>query len=1234
MTLFDVFNMWLLFLYIGQTSGISYNQPKFCANATWNSTAITFATNATVGANPYVIFVNTNNTVYVADRTNNRVQVWLNGSTTPTRTISGNLVLPYSVFGADNGDIYVDNGYSNYEVDKWTLNSTSSVAVMYMCGACYSLFIDISNTLYCTMYDSHKVISQSLSTRLPIWNTVAGTGTYGSTSITLYYPHGIFVDSNLNLYVADMYNSRIQKFASGQINGTTVPTGTITLSYPTGVNLDADGYLFIVDNHNHRIIGSGPNGFRCIAACSGAYGSTATTLYYPSTLSFDSYGNIFITDTANNRIQKFLLITNGCNGTTTMTNASINSTQSVPLLTSTYGTSFTTASSSTGLSYNRPTFSTYATWSANGVTVFDSGSGTFIYGIFIDTNNTLYISEWSQSIILVFLEGSTIPIRNMSGGLYSPYTIFVTVIGDVYVDNGYSNSQVDKWTVNSTIGVSVMNVKAACWGLFVDIYNNIYCSVSIYHQVVTKSLNSNSNMWIVAAGIDCAGSTSNALYYPRGIYVDTDLSLYVADYSNNRIQLFLLNQLNAITVVGTGASSTIDLYGPSGVTLDANGYLFITDTLNNRIIGSGPNGFRCLVGCTEVLNSGSNQLYYPTALSFDTHGNMFIADDWNHRVQKFYLTTNVYSTTINQPNFCPSTTWYTDAITFANSSTAGTYVYGVFVSIYNTVYIANQQTNQILVYFEGSINPDRILSGSLNTPYDLFATPLGDIYVDNGLKNNSRVDKFSLNSNISNSVMSVPYACYGIFVDISNTLYCSTFSSHRVVKKWLNDNVLTSTIVAGNGTAGSTATMLNAPVGIFVDAQINLYVADSLNNRVQVFAVGQFTGTTVAGASAPGTITLNNPYGITLDGNGYLFIVDTFNSRIIGAGPYGFRCLFGCTTIPGSTSSQLYYPATLRFDSYGNLYVVDRGNSRVQKFILASNSCSLSYNQPTFCSSASWSANAVTLVSSSIVGLLPYGIFINGINTVYVPNRVSNTILTWPQWSTTYTSNSYSNLSNPYSLFMSMTGDIYIDNGYSYGRVDKYIFNTSNRVTVMNVNGSCFGLFIDINNNLYCSLKNLHQVVKLLLNNGTTIPTIAAGNGSAGSLSNMLNFPQGMYVDSNLNLYIADSANNRIQFVQTGQFNGVAIVGNGSSANIILNYPTGIVLDANGYLFIVDSYNHRIIGSSYYGFRCIVGCSGGGSSASQLSFPQSMAFDSYGNIYVTDRNNSRVQQFALQTNNC
>ncbi|CAF4269728.1 unnamed protein product, partial [Adineta steineri] len=312
------------------------------------------------------------------------------------------------------------------------------------------------------------------------WNTVAGTGTAGATSTTLNLPCDIFVDNNLNLYVADTANNRIQKFASGQINGTTVPTGTITLSKPTGVILDVDGYLFIVDQGNYRLIGSGPYGYRCIAACSGSYGSSSTQLNGPYSIRFDSYGNIFISDLFNNRIQKFFLVTNGCNvttSTTTMSNGtSMNSTQSVPLLTSTYGTNSTTVSSSPSLSYNLPKFSAYATWSSNGVTLFNTST--------IGTNP------------YVWLENSTIPIRNISGGLSSPYAMFVTVNGDVYVDNGNVNSQVDKWAANTTAGISVMTVKAACWGLFVDIYNNIYCSQYTIHQVVTKSLNSNSNMWI------------------------------------------------------------------------------------------------------------------------------------------------------------------------------------------------------------------------------------------------------------------------------------------------------------------------------------------------------------------------------------------------------------------------------------------------------------------------------------------------------------------------------------------------------------------------------------------------------------------------------------------------------------------------------------------------------------------------------------------------------------------
>ncbi|CAF4235292.1 unnamed protein product, partial [Adineta steineri] len=393
----------------------------------------------------------------------------------------------------------------------------------------------------------HQVVSKSLDTRLNVWSIVAGTGTAGSTSVTLNYPYGIFVDINLNLYVADTYNNRIQKFASGQLNGTTIATGAIVLAGPTSVIFDADGYIFITDCFNQRLIGSGPNGFRCIAACSGSAGSSSSQLFYPHTMSFDSYGDIFVVDQSNNRVQKFLLLPNSCNGTTPVTTmatvTSMNNTQSVSLT--------TTVSYSNPISYNMPKFTAYTSWSSNGITFANTTViGTYPYGVFVDNNNTVYVCEFSLNRVQAWPEGSSNPTRTISGSLNLPYTVFVTRNGDIYVDNGYANNRVDKWTLNATNSTVAMNVKYICAGLFVDINNNLYCSPVNYHQVNMKSLNSNSNMWIIAAGTGCAGATSNTLHDPRGIFVDTDLNLYVAWFTNDRVQKFLSKQASGITIAG------------------------------------------------------------------------------------------------------------------------------------------------------------------------------------------------------------------------------------------------------------------------------------------------------------------------------------------------------------------------------------------------------------------------------------------------------------------------------------------------------------------------------------------------------------------------------------------------------------------------------------------------------------------------------------------------------------
>ncbi|CAF1393808.1 unnamed protein product [Adineta steineri] len=143
------------------------------------------------------------------------------------------------------------------------------------------------------------------------------------------------------------------------------------------------------------------------------------------------------------------------------------------------------------------------------------------------------------------------------------------------------------------------------------------------------------NSSCTAAGIGIEGSASNQLDSPRGIFVDVNLDLYVADCQNHRVQLFQSGELNGITVAGSKSlNPTIELRCPSGILLDAEKYLFIVDQGDSRIVGSGLSGFGCLVGC-DGEGSKSNQLSSPISLSFDHSGNMFVTDQSNHRIQKF-----------------------------------------------------------------------------------------------------------------------------------------------------------------------------------------------------------------------------------------------------------------------------------------------------------------------------------------------------------------------------------------------------------------------------------------------------------------------------------------------------------------------------------------------------------------------------------------------------------------------
>ncbi|CAF1364624.1 unnamed protein product [Adineta steineri] len=537
---------------------------------------------------------------------------------------------------------------------------------------------------------------------------------------------------------------------------------------------------------------------------------------------------------------------------------------------------------------------------------------------------------------------------------------------------------------------------------------------------------------------------------------------------------------------------------------------------------------------------------------------------------------------------------------------------------------------------EESVNPAKFIHGNFTEPWSLFVTSNDDIYIDDGTENR-RVQKWIAETNNFISVMNVNSVCFGLFVDNNDTLYCSMHNHHQVVKRSINDAVMTSNrVAAGTGIPGSDPNQLSVPRGIFVDINLDLYVADCENDRVQLFQSGESNGITMVGSgSVNPTIALFCPSGIILDAEKNLFMVDNINHRIVGSDVNGFRCLVGCYGV-GSQSNQLNYPFSFSFDRSGNMFVTDRANGRIQKFLLMKGSFALSFNQPKFCPTATWNSNGITFANQSIVGNYPTALFVSTNNTIYSTNQVNNTIVIWQEESANPTKILFGNFTKLSSVFVTSNGDIYIDDSRENGRVQKWIAETSTFVTVMNVQPLCWGLFVDINDTLYCSMPDRDQVVKRSINDAVmTSNRVAAGTGIPGSDPNQLRRPHGIFVDINFDLSVADCENDRVQLFQSGESKGITVAGKTSlKPTIELNCPSGIILDAEKYLFIVDKGNHRIVGSGLNGFRCLVGCYGMGSQSNQLNSPFSLSFDRYGNIFITDTDNHRIQKFKYLKKYC
>jgi sugar lactone lactonase YvrE len=190
---------------------------------------------------------------------------------------------------------------------------------------------------------------------------------------------------------------------------------------------------------------------------------------------------------------------------------------------------------------------------------------------------------------------------------------------------------------------------------------------------------------------------------------------------------------------------------------------------------------------------------------------------------------------------------------------------------------------------------------------------------------------------------------FGIAVDSRGNVYIADSYDQRIRK--VNPSG-TITTFAGNGIRGSggeggsaTAAQLDSPNGVAVDANGNVFIADTGNERIRkVDSSGIITtvaGTGIAGFSGDGgsatLAQLSTPLGVAVDGNGDIFITDADYQRIRKVTPAGIISTFAGGYPSGlgdggpATSAHLQLPVAVAVDTVGGkIYIADSADNRIR----------------------------------------------------------------------------------------------------------------------------------------------------------------------------------------------------------------------------------------------------------------------------------------------------------------
>ena len=294
-------------------------------NARWQQKGLTVAGGNGQGnginqlSRPCGLYVDDDQTVYVADHDNRRIVEWKSGATTGQVVAGGHkqqgsgthqLSDPYDVIVDKKTDSLIICDRSNARVVRWPRRNGTSGETIISNIACVGLTMDENGSLYVSDVGEHEVRryrrGESQGT------VVAGGNGDGNRLDQLSGPQYVFVDRDHSVYVSEWGNDRVMKWMEGAKQGIVVAGGQgkgnslKQLSSPGGVVVDRLGTVYVADGRNDRIMrwSKGATEGSVIVGGNGR-GGQSNQLDRPVGLSFDRHGNLYVVDYGNHRVQKF-----------------------------------------------------------------------------------------------------------------------------------------------------------------------------------------------------------------------------------------------------------------------------------------------------------------------------------------------------------------------------------------------------------------------------------------------------------------------------------------------------------------------------------------------------------------------------------------------------------------------------------------------------------------------------------------------------------------------------------------------------------------------------------------------------------------------------------------------------------------------------------------------------------------------------------------------------------------